>query len=92
MHFFIILENSKIYIKTHTKIAPTCFGLRPPSGSLHLSLAKVTLMLKQSVKLGRYLLCCGVADCFNISVTLSRLKCKLPDGGRRPKHVGAILV
>jgi hypothetical protein len=57
MHFLLILENSKIYIKTYTKIAPTCFGLRQSSGSLHLSLAKVTLMVKQSVKLRRYALC-----------------------------------
>jgi hypothetical protein len=28
----------------------------------------------------------------NISVTLARLNCKLPDDGRRPKHVGAILI
>jgi hypothetical protein len=51
MHFLLILENSKIYIKTYIKIASTCFGLRPSSGSLQLSLAKVTLMLNQSVKL-----------------------------------------
>jgi hypothetical protein len=57
----LILENSKIYIKTCIKIAPACFGLRPSSGSLHLSLAKVTLMLKQSVKLRRYVLCGDVA-------------------------------
>jgi hypothetical protein len=44
MHYLLILENSKIYIKTYIKIAPTCFGPRPSSGSLHLSLAKVTLM------------------------------------------------
>jgi len=25
------------------------------------------------------------------NVTLARLKCKLPDDGRRPKHVGAVL-
>jgi hypothetical protein len=31
-------------------------------------------------------------DCFNISVTLARLKCKLPDDGHGPKHVGAILI
>jgi hypothetical protein len=31
-------------------------------------------------------------DCFNISVTLARLQCKLPDDGRGPKHVGAILI
>jgi hypothetical protein len=31
------------------------------SGSLHLSLVKVTLMLKQSVKLRSYVLCGGVA-------------------------------
>jgi hypothetical protein len=46
MHYLLILENSKIYIKMHIKIAPTCFGPRPPSGSLHWSLIKVTLMLK----------------------------------------------
>jgi hypothetical protein len=63
MHFLLILENSKIYIKTYIKIAPTCFGLRPSSGSLPLSLAKVTLTLKQSVKLRRYMLCGGVAAC-----------------------------
>jgi hypothetical protein len=60
MHYLLILENSKIYIK----ISPTCFGPRPPSGSLHLSLAKVTLTLKQSVKLRRYILCGGVAACY----------------------------
>jgi len=27
-----------------------------------------------------------------INVTLTRLKCKLPDDGRRPKHVVAILI
>jgi hypothetical protein len=47
MHCLLILENTKIYTKTYTKIAPACFGLRPSSGSLHLSLAKFTLMLKQ---------------------------------------------
>jgi hypothetical protein len=41
MHFISVLENIKIYIKTYIKIAPTCFGLRPSSGSLHMSLAKV---------------------------------------------------
>jgi hypothetical protein len=46
----LILENSKIYIKTDIKIATTCFGLRPSSGSLHLILAKVTLVFEQSVK------------------------------------------
>jgi hypothetical protein len=59
--FSLILENSKIYIKTYIKIAATCFGLRPSSGSLQLSLAKVKLMLKQSAKLCRYVLCGGEA-------------------------------
>jgi hypothetical protein len=31
-------------------------------------------------------------ECFNISVTLASVKCKLPDDGHRPKHVGAILI
>jgi len=42
-------------------MASTCFGLRPSPGSLQLSLAKVILILKHSVKLRRNLLCCGVA-------------------------------
>jgi len=32
----------------------------------------------------------NLTECFNINVTLARLNCKLPDDGRRPKHVGAI--
>jgi hypothetical protein len=51
---FIILENSKIYIKTYIKMAPTCFAPRPSSEGLHLKLAEVKLTLKQSVKLRRY--------------------------------------
>jgi hypothetical protein len=60
----IILENSKIYIKTSIKVAATCFVLRLSSGSLQYSLAKVTLMLKQSIKLRCYVLCGGVATCY----------------------------
>jgi hypothetical protein len=41
MHYLLTLENFEIYIKTYIKISPTCFGPRPSSGSLHLSLAKV---------------------------------------------------
>ena len=44
MHFTSVLENIKIYIKIYIKTAPTCFGLRPSSGSLHMSLAKVTFI------------------------------------------------
>jgi len=44
-------------------MAPTRFGLRPSSGSLQLSLTKVILILKYSVKLRRNLLCGGVAAC-----------------------------
>ena len=29
-------------------------------------------------------------ECFKIIITLARLKCKLLDDGRRPKHVAAI--
>jgi hypothetical protein len=64
MHYLLILEHSKIYIKTSIKIASSCFGPQPSSGSLHLSLAKVTLMLKQSVKLRPYELCGVFAACY----------------------------
>ena len=84
-------------------MAPTCFGIRPSSRSLQLSLAKVILILKHSVRLCRYLLCGSVAaatpphnkqlhnltECYNINITLARLNCKLPDESRRAKHVGA---
>ena len=32
----------------------------------------------------------NLTECFNISINLARLNCKIPDDGRRPKHVGAI--
>jgi len=44
-------------------MAPTCFGLRPSSGSSQFSVDKVILVLKHSVRLRRNLLCGGVAAC-----------------------------
>ena len=32
----------------------------------------------------------NITECFNININLARLNCKLPDDGRRRKHVGAI--
>jgi len=32
----------------------------------------------------------NLTECLNITINLARLNCKLPDDGRRPKHVGAI--
>jgi hypothetical protein len=58
---------------------------------LALNLAKVIFMLKHSVKLRRYLLCGCVATCHGMACVL-RVQCKLPDDGRRPKHVGAIFM
>ena len=52
---------------------PTCFGLRPPTGGLQLSLAKVILILKHSVKLRRNLLCGGVAACPSMACVLCGL-------------------
>jgi hypothetical protein len=54
MHFISVSENIKIYMKIYIKIVPTCFVLRPSSGSLHMSLAKDTLI--KSVKVRR----CGL--------------------------------
>jgi len=59
MHFVSVLENIKIYIKTYIKIVPTFFVLRPSSGSLHMSLAKVTCI--KSIKIRRYRLWVCVA-------------------------------
>jgi hypothetical protein len=60
-HFIPVLENIKIYIKICIKIAPTYFGLRPSSGSLHMSLAKITFIKLVEVRL--YGLCGCVAAC-----------------------------
>ena len=35
IHYLLIKKYIKIYIKIHINIGPTCFGLRPSSGSLH---------------------------------------------------------
>ena len=51
-------------------MATTCFGLRPSSGSLKLSMDKVTLILKHSVRLCRDLLCGGVAACPSMACVL----------------------
>ena len=71
-----------------------------------MSLAKVTFI--KSVKVRRCGLCVCVAACYiksmvvcvlcaqhtahTTNVTLARLMCKLPDDGRRPKHVGAFVI
>ena len=46
-------------MKTYIKISPTCFDLRPSPGSLHMILAKVTVI--ESVEVRRYGLCGCVA-------------------------------
>jgi len=76
-------------------MAPTRFGLRPSSGSLQLSLPKIILTLKHSVRLRRNLLCGGVAACPCMAYVLCAVQsttqnCKLPDDDRRPKRVGAV--
>jgi len=56
-------------------MVPTCFGLQPSSESLKLSLAKVILILKHSVKLRHYLLCSGVATCPSMACVLCAVLC-----------------
>ena len=51
-------------------MALTCFGLRPSSGNLQLSLAKVTLILKHPVRIRRNLLRGGVAACPSMACVL----------------------
>jgi len=54
---------------------------------LVLNLAKVIFMLKHSVKLRRYVLFYRM---FQHKYNFSQVQYKLPDDGRRPKHLGAI--
>jgi len=62
-------------------MAPTCFGLLPLLGSLQLSLAKVILILRHTVKL----LIGGLAACPSVTCVLCAVQNDL-----RPKHVKAI--
>ena len=41
-------KDYKIYVKISFDYALTCFGLRPSSGSLHWSLAKIMIKLRLS--------------------------------------------
>ena len=56
-------------------MTPTCFGVRPSSWSLQLSLAKFILILIHSVSLRRNLLCGGVAACPSMACVLCAVLC-----------------
>ena len=58
-------------------MAPTCFGPRPSSGSLQLSLAKIILILKLSVRLCRNLLYSGVAACPSMACVLCAVQSEI---------------
>jgi len=57
----VLYISLRKHIRSYIKIAPTCFGLRPSSGGLHMSLAKVTFI--KLVKVRHYGLCGCVAAC-----------------------------
>jgi len=58
-------------------MASTCFGLRPSSGSLQLSLAKVILIFKLSARLLCNLLCGGVAACPSMACVLCAMQSEI---------------
>ena len=68
-------------------MAPTCFGLRPSSGSLQLSLAEVILILRHSVKLRRYLLCGGVAACPGMACVFCAVLCTAHNTHGQPSEL-----
>jgi len=56
-------------------MAATCFSLQPSSWSLQLSLAKVILILKHSVRLRHNLLYGDVAACPSVACVLCAVLC-----------------
>ena len=60
------------------------------------SVAKVVFMSKHTVKLRRCILCGDVAACREMACVLfvvqTDTESKLPENGRRPKHVGTIIM
>jgi hypothetical protein len=59
----------KIYIKIHINITPTCFGLRPSSGSLHLTWPKL-YYVKTFGEITSLLVCGCVAACHGMACVL----------------------
>ena len=86
MHCILVWENNEIYVKTYIKIAATCFGLRPLCTS-HSAHTWYNMLPHNRIVHNDVLL-----PIILINVALVRLICKLPDDGRKPKHVAAILM
>jgi hypothetical protein len=75
MHYLLNLERFKIHIKIHTNVAPTCFGLRPSSGSLYWAWLKLYVVVWQNAarvtcsqvrRVWGILHCCHVVLCYAI--------------------------
>jgi hypothetical protein len=75
MHYLLNLERFKIYIQIHTKYRSYMFRPATIIRELVLSLAKVIFILKQSVKLCRYMLCGDVAACHRAECVLCAVLC-----------------
>jgi hypothetical protein len=86
MHYLLNLEKFKIFIKIHS-YRSYMFRSTTIIRELALNLAKVIFILKHSVKLRRYMSFGDVATCHRAA----QVQYKLPDDGRRPKNVGAII-
>jgi len=69
---FIKLDEVLKFTLKSLWFVPICLNLRPSSGSLHWSLAKVIFRLKFGQKLRRYMLCGGVAACHGYGVCTVR--------------------
>jgi len=69
-------------------MVPTCFDLRPSSGSLKLSLTKVTLILKNLVRLRYNLLCGGVTACPSMACVLCAVQSCALHSTQYTRHTG----
>jgi hypothetical protein len=58
-------------------MAPTYIGLRPSSGSLHVSLVTIILILKHSVSFRRNMLWGGVAACPSMACVLRAVQSEM---------------
>jgi hypothetical protein len=70
MRYLLNLKRFKIYIKIQTKYRSYMFRSTTIIRELVLNLAKVVFILKDSVKLRRYILCGGVAACHRAECVL----------------------
>jgi len=77
------MNNYDMYNKLQRFQLYVCVCVQSTAHSTHAILGHAATLPHNKLRL-------NITECFNINIILAMLNYKLPDDGRRPKHVGAI--